>query len=177
MAVEALLWQVQGFHERIMRIVAAAEREITATDPQNVSFGVQTPQSPLRAPGGSHVASVLVRTRRNLNIQLIDERKALRGFALSVGVPENKLPPAFDKTCRFVPSHEVKPSPTQTPLQKDSNNHFEVRALSALKQRLTAQLSGLLRAPVQFGVTITSSDVIHPSLLTQALTLQNDIEK
>jgi hypothetical protein len=174
MATEALLWQIQGVHERIMRIMAAADREITAKDPQNASSGGQQPHSPLHGPFGSHVASVLVRTRRNLSIQLIDERKALRSFALSAGVPESRLPPSFDKTCRFVPA---KTSPIQTPQQKDSGNDFEVRALTALKQRLATQLSGLLRVPIQAGVKLSASDVIHPTVLAQAQSLQNDMEK
>lgn len=184
MAALDLLWHVQGIHEKVAHTMVAAERELAACNGVTVGGAPTT------------VAGVLSRTRRNLNLLLIEERRALRQYALANGVGEVDLPPAFDRTCRFAPrgpppdsvfgaspSHP-RTTPVKAPpasgtlhLSPPPDPDFDVRVLQTLMVRLRGQLRPLLRRAVSAPEQLTLDDVISHDAFDAARKLLTDIAK
>lgn len=191
----ALLWAVQAAHEAIAAQLAAVDRELGSGE--RASHGaahLQTPPKPKPPrPAGdipARVLSVLAITRRNLNLQLIEERKVLRSYALRCGVADADLPPSFGPSCKFVPSpgrgppvdapppsdsKPMRPAAGTTPAKSDPDLHLKV--LVSLRQRLTAELSSLLLYPIGSDDVITAHHVADPALLPRAAGLLADVTR
>lgn len=194
MQAQDLLWRIQHVHERIVHTLAMVDKSVAA-QPANSSpalQGLQTPERGSRvhsvAPGTPSILSTLARARRSLHLHLMEERKLLREYALAVGVQEKLLPPAFDRTCRFVASTPIQPSAhmehfsttpqkTQPTAALPDADSFDVRFMLQLRQTLIGQLAPLLRQPVSIGEELVVQHVLRTEDFHRAQVLLSDITK